>query len=169
MTQTEAMASRSLLLQSRAAKVRRFSMAVTIGMILICNGILLFGLWVSGVNLDELVKTPDLFNSQKDICLRLSWQRITGAANPVQVCSEWINLADPSGKSHVLANDVKIRQGPDGQYYFDKGNRADFRLLGFAVFVGAVLLFGMWARRVLVTRYRHQLDLAEPQGSIGLH
>ena len=148
----------------RAARIRRFSMTVTVGLIVLCNCILLFGVWVSGVNLDELIKTPDLFNSQKDICLRLTWQRVAGAAEPVRLCSEWINLADPSGTPHVLAKDVKVQQGPDGPYYFDQGIQADFRLLGVALFVVAVLLLGLWARRYLVARYRLQLDLAESRG-----
>lgn len=153
----------------RAKKVRRFAMMVTAGLIVLCNVILLFGVWVSGVNLDELVKTPDLFNSKQDVCLRLTWQRVPGAAEPVRLCSEWINLADPSGTPHLLAKDVKVRQGPDGQYYFDRGIRADFRLLGLALFVGLVLAAGMWVRRCLVTRYRSHLDMAEPHSSICLH
>ena len=169
MAEAESVASQSLPRDPRAARIRRFAMVVTVGMIVLCNGILLFGVWVSGVNLDELVKTPDPFNSQQDICLRLTWQRVAGAAEPVRICSEWINLADPSGKPHLLAKDVKVRQGPDGRYYFDHGIRSDFRLFGLALFVGAVLLFGLWARRYLVARYRLQLDLAEPRGSIGLH
>jgi hypothetical protein len=168
MAQAEPQATQRLSDDSRSAKVRRFAMMVTVGLIVLCNCILLFGVWVSGVNLDELVKTPDLFNSKQDICLRLTWQQMAGAAEPVRVCSEWINLADPSGKPHILAKDVKVRQGPDGQYYFDQGIRADFRLLGLALFVGAVLLFGMWARRYLVTRYRSQLDMTEPRSSICL-
>jgi hypothetical protein len=155
--------------EGRARQVRRFATVVTVGMIVLCNCILLFGVWVSGVNLDELVKTPDFFNAKQDVCLRLTWERVVGVAEPVRLCSEWINLADPSGKSHQLANDIKVRQGPDGRYYFDHGIRADFRLLGLAVFVGAVLLFGMWARRYLVSRYRLQLDMAAPRSSSILH
>lgn len=155
--------------QSHATKLRRFSLVVTAALVVFCNCLLLFGIWASGVNLDELVKTPDLFDSKKDICLRLTWQQVGGAAEPVRLCSEWINLADPSGKPHVLAKDVKVQQGPDGRYYFDQGIQADFRLLALALFVGSVLMFGMWMRRYLVTRYQVQLDLAEPGGSICLH
>jgi hypothetical protein len=168
MAQVEPLAADLHSDDGRAAKVRRFSMVVTVGMIILCNVLLLFGVWVSGVNLDELVNTPDLFDSKQDICLRLTWQQVAGAAEPVQLCSEWINLADPSGKTHLLAKDVKVRQGPDGQYYFDRGVQADFRLLGLALFVGAVLLFGMWVRRYLVSRYRVQLDMAAPRSSICL-
>lgn len=169
MPQAEPLATKPLPDDRRATKVRRFAMAVTAGMIVLCNCILLFGIWVSGVNLDELVKTPDLFNSKEDICLRMTWQRVAGVSEPVRLCSEWINLADPSGKPHLLAKDVKVRQGPDGQYYFDRGVRADFRLLGLALFVAAVLLLGMWARRYLVSRYRVQLGMSEPRSPICLH
>jgi hypothetical protein len=153
----------------RAVKVRHFAKLVTAGMIILCNCVLLFGVWVSGVNLDELMKSPDLFDSQKDVCLRLTWQRINGAPDPVRVCSEWINLADPSGVPHQLAKDIKVRQGPDGKYYFDRRIQADFRLLGLALFVGAVLSIGMWLRHRLVARYRLRLAVAEAHGSIGLH
>jgi hypothetical protein len=144
--------------EKRAAKVRRFAAVVTIGLILLCNMILLFGVWVSGVNLDELVTSPDIFNAKQDVCLRLTWERVVGAKDPVRVCSEWINLADPSGTPHHLAKDIGVRQGPDGQYYFDRGVRADFRLMGLGIFVGAVLLFGWWVRRYLVGRYRLHLE-----------
>lgn len=147
------------------AKVRRYTTLVTVGLIILCNGILLFGVWVSGVNLDELVKSPDLFNAAKDVCLRLTWERVAGAPEPVRLCSEWINLADPSGAPHHLASDIKVRQGPDGRYYFDQGIRPDFRLLALAVFVVAVLLFGLWARRYLVSRYRLHLEMAAPRSS----
>src|SRR5262245_6461138 len=144
--------------EKRAAKVQRFSAVVTVGLIVLCNLILLFGVWVSGVNLDELVTSPDLFNAKQDVCWRLTWERVMGAQEPIRVCSEWINLADPSGKSHQLAKDIAVRQGADGKYYFDRGVRADFRLFGLGLFVGAVLLSGWWVRRYLVGRYRLHLE-----------
>jgi len=169
MAQVEPLAAQPVSDKGRASKLRRFAMLVTAGLIVFCNLVLLAGVWISGVNLDELMKTPDLFNSKKDICLRLTWQQVAGSAEPVRLCSEWINLADPSGQPHLLSNDIKIRQGPDGQYYFDQGIQADFRLLGLALFVGAMLLFGIWMRRVLVSRYRSHLDMATPRSSIFLH
>jgi hypothetical protein len=169
MAQTEPMVTQHISDDTSAAKIRRFATVVTVGLIIFCNVVLLFGVWVSGVNLDELVKTPDLFNAKHDVCLRLTWERVTGASEPVRLCSEWINLADPSGTPHVLAKDIKIRQGPDGQYYFDRGIRADFRLVGLGLFVGAVLLFGWWFRRYLVGRYRLQLELTAARSSSGLH
>jgi hypothetical protein len=169
MAEVEPLAAQQASDKGRATKVRRFAMLVTVGLIIFCNIVLLGGVWISGVNLDDLMKTPDLFNSTKDICLRLTWQQVAGATEPVRLCSEWINLADPSGQSHRLSKDITIRQGPDGQYYFDQGVQADFRLLGLALFVATMLAFGMWMRRVLVSRYRSHLDMAAPPSSICLH
>jgi hypothetical protein len=141
---------------------------VTAALIVLCNVVLLFGVWMTGINLDELVDTPDVFNAKEDVCLRLTWERVSGAPDPVRLCSEWIKLADPSGKPHHLAKNLAVRRGSDGKYYVDPGVRSDFRLLGLAVFVGVVLLLGMWARRYLVTRYRLQLDPAASRSASGL-
>lgn len=151
---------------SQDARVRRFARGVTLVLILVCNGMFLFGMWVSGVNLDELVKTPDRFDPQNDVCLRLSWQRLAGATEPIRLCSEWINLSDPTGKPHVLDKNTKVRQGPDGRYYVDHGIQADYRLVWFVGFVAAIILSGMVTRRYLVNRYRHQLELAAIRHSV---
>ncbi|MEQ1793490.1 MAG: hypothetical protein ABL970_04790 [Nitrospira sp.] len=145
---------------SRNSLVQRYTRIITIVLIVVCNGIFLFGMWASGVNLDELVKTQDQFNPQDDVCLRLSWQRLTGATEPIRLCSEWINLSDPTGKPHVLDKNTKVRQGSDGRYYVDRGIKADYRLVGFVGFVAAVMAFGMLTRRYLVNRYRLQLEMA---------
>lgn len=154
---------------SRNARVRRFSSGVTWVLIVLCNVVFLVGIWVSGVNLDELVKTPDLFNPTSDICLRLTWQRLTGAPDPVRLCSEWINLSDPTGKPHLLDKEMKVRQGADGQYYFDRGIQADYRLMAFVGFVAAVIMSGLVIRRYLVSRYRLQLELAASRNSAVMH
>src|SRR2546426_11132610 len=99
--------------QRRARKVRRFTIAVSLAMIILCNAIGLVGLWASGINLDELVTTPDVFNSKQDICLRLGWQSVTGAAELVPLCSEWVNLSDPSRKTHRIQQEIEPRTGPD--------------------------------------------------------
>jgi hypothetical protein len=143
---------------SRRALIRRFSLRVTLVLIILCNTVLLVGVWVSGVNLDELVKTPDLFNPTSDICLRLTWQRLSGAPDPVRLCSEWINLSDPTGQPHLLDANTKVKQGPDGRYYVDRGVQADFRLMALVGFVAAVLVSGLLIRRYLVARYRQQLE-----------
>ena len=155
--------------EQRAAKIRRFTRLVTAALIVLCNVLLLVGLRISGINLDELVSTPEVFNAKEDVCLRLTWERVTGAEEPVRLCSEWIKLADPSGKPHQLTKDIVVRRGPDGQYYVDAGVRSDFRLLALALSVVAVLVFGTWTRRYLVNRYRLQLEPAAPRSASGSH
>jgi len=146
--------------ESRNRRVRRFSSRLSIVLMVVCNGVLLLGVWASGVNLDELVKTPDVFNAKQDVCLRMTWQRVMGTAEPVRLCSEWINLADPSGKSHQLQQDAQIRQGADGHFYIDRGVHADYRLLGLVLFVATVIVFGLMAKWYLVNRYRLRLEAA---------
>jgi hypothetical protein len=155
--------------QPRKALVRRFSRVVSLVMMILCNAIVLVGLWASGINLDELVTTPDVFNSKKDICVRLGWQSVTGAVDPVPLCSEWINLSDPSGKTHQIPRETKLRQGPDGQYYMDRGIHADYRLLMLMLFVAAVIAFGLVAKWYLVSRYRLRLESAAGHGASLVH
>ena len=144
----------------RNARVRRYSTVVTVALIVLCNAVLLAGIWFSGINLEQLVKTPDLFNPKSDICVRLTWQRLTGAQDPVRLCSEWINLADPTGKAHILDKETRVRQGADGRYYVDQNVQPDYRLVGYVGFVGMVTVLGMLARRYLVGRYRGRLEAA---------
>lgn len=144
----------------RSARVRTFATRVTLVLIVLCNVVLVAGIRISGVNLDELVRTPDLFNPKSDVCLRLAWERLPGAPDPIRLCSEWINLSDPTGKPHMLDKDTRVTRGADGRYYLDQGVRADFRLMGFVVFVVAVIVSGVLVRRYLVNRFRLQLEAA---------
>lgn len=156
--------------ESRKALVRRFARVVSFVLIIICNAIVLVGLWASGINLDELVATPDVFNSKRDICLRLAWQPVGGTADPIRICSEWINLSDPSGKTHQLQREIKFRQGPDGgQYYVDQGEHADYRLLILVLVVVAVIALGLVAKWYLVSRYRLHLESAAGHGASLVH
>ena len=98
----------------RADKIRRFSLAVSLVLMVLCNAILLGGFALSGINLDDLMKTPDFFNAKQDVCLRITWQSMPGANEPVRLCSEWLNLSDPSGTTHYLQPDTKLKKGLDG-------------------------------------------------------
>jgi hypothetical protein len=155
--------------EARKALVRRFARVVSLAMIVLCNAIVLVGLWASGINLDELATTPDVFNSKQDICLRLGWQSVMGAAEPVRLCSEWINLSDQSGRTHQIQEKIKLRHGPDGQYYVDRGGHADYRLLILVLVVAAVIAFGLVAKWYLVSRYRLRLESAAGHGASLVH
>ena len=156
-------------IESRQALVRRFARVVSLAMIVLCNAIVLVGLWASGINLDELAATPDVFNSKQDVCLRLGWRSVTGTTDPVPLCSEWINLSDPSGKTHQLQREIKFRQGPDGQFYVDREGHADYRLLILVLVVVAVIAFGLVAKWYLVGWYRLRLESAAGQGASLVH
>ena len=147
----------------RAKKVRRFSSGVSIAMMVVCNGIFLFGLWITGTNFERLVRTPDVYNSKQDICLRLAYRNVPGAENPVQFCSEWINLADSSGRTHTFQKETEIKQGADGKFYLDYGPLVDYRLFLVAAFVIVILVFGVVLKRYLVNRYRMKLETAAHQ------
>jgi hypothetical protein len=142
----------------RAGKIRRFSLVVSLVLMVFCNAILLGGLALSGINLDDLVKTPDFFNAKQDVCLRLMWRSMPGANEPVRLCSEWLNLSDPSGKTHYLQPDTKLKKGLDGQYFVDQGVQADYRLVMLMLFVTAVIIGGVRAKWFLVNRYRLRLE-----------
>ncbi|MBD0316494.1 MAG: hypothetical protein ICV75_07365 [Nitrospiraceae bacterium] len=145
-------------------RLRRYSLIVTVGMIVLCNAIFLLGIWGSGVNLDDLIRIPDLFNPMKDICVRLKWQKIEGDNERVQLCSEWINLSDPSGNTHSLHKETEVFKGGNGKLYFNHGVQVDYRLFLFLAFVVAVFVFGFMLRRYLIRRYRMRL-----LASIGNH
>ena len=155
--------------QRRARKVRRFTIGVSLALIVLCNAIMLAGLWASGINLDELAAPPDVFNSKQDICLRFGWHSVTGVAEPVRLCSEWINLSDKSGKPHQIQPGIKLRHGPDGQYYVDRGGQADYRLLILMLVVMAVIAFGVVAKWYLVGWYRLHLESAAGHGAPVVH
>lgn len=142
-----------------AARLRRYRLLVTLAMIVLCNAIFLFGVWASGMNLDALIRNPEVFNPVQDICLRFKWQQVEGEEQPVRLCSEWIMLSDPSGNTHTLQKETKVVKGADGRLYFSYGERVDYRLFVFGAFVVAVMAFGVLLRRYLINRYRMRLGL----------
>lgn len=153
----------------RASKIRRFSLVVSLVLIVCCNAILFVGLKLSGINLDDLVKTPDLFNAKQDVCLRLSWQSLPGTTEPVRLCSEWLNLSDPSGKPHYLQPDTKLKKGLDGHYYVDQVVQADYRLLVLMLFVAVIIMGGVRAKWFLVSRYRLRLESTDGRRASTVH
>lgn len=146
-------------MEVRSRKIRRFSYAVSLVLMVLCNAVLVSGFKLSGINLDELFgEALDLYDPQQDVCLRLSWQSLAGASEPVRICSEWIRLSDPSGQPHHLKQDTKVKKGPDGQYYVDHEIQADYRLLISVLFVLVVIASGLWAKWFVVARYRLRVE-----------
>ncbi len=142
----------------RAGKIRRFSLMISLALMVLCNAVLFAGFKLSGINLDDLVRTPEFFNAKEDVCLRLTWHSVPDANGPVRLCSEWLNLSDPSGTPHYLQPDIKLKKALDGQYYVDQGVQADYRLLILMCFVAGIIIGGVRAKWFLVNRYRLRLE-----------
>ncbi len=153
----------------QAKQLRRYTSGVTAAMILLCNAVLLLGIWGSGVNLDTLFTMPDRFNPAKDICLRLSWRKVAGVERPVRLCSEWINLSDPSGETHKFQTETEVVKGADGTLYYDDGVYMNDRLFAFGAFVVAVVTLGIMLKRHLIARYRGQLATLANKVSALIH
>jgi hypothetical protein len=140
------------------AKVRRYGLWVTIGMMVLCNAIFLGGMWLTGIRLEQLIRIPDIFNPLQDICLRFTWHQVEGDDQPVRLCSEWILLSDSSGETHTLQKETEVVKGGDGRLYFDYGAQVDYRVFLFGAFVFAIIIFGIWLKRYLIRRYRMHLQ-----------
>ena len=141
----------------QADRVRRYTYRVTAALILLCNAVLLLGVWVSGVNLDTLFTTPDRFNPAKDICVRLSWHNVVGLERPVQLCDEWINLSDPSGETHKFQAETQVVKGGDGKLHYGDSVRMDYRVFILGAFAATVVVLGIALKRYLIARYRGRL------------
>ena len=140
-------------------RVKRFTLHLTIGFIIVVNALFLLGLWGSGLDLDRTFADREFFDPAHDVCLRMAWYRPEGVKEPVRLCKEWINLGDPSGHVHQSQNDMVIVQGADGKVYAKEG-AGDGRLVALVVFVITLVAGGMWLQRYLIARYRARLAAA---------
>ncbi len=137
--------------------LRRFSMLVTLVLIVACNVVILFGIRASGINLDGLFQTPDRFDPKRDECLRYNWHKVSGVQQPVRLCYEWINHSDPSGNTHTFQPGTEIVLGADGKLHYAPEERVDSRLWLLLAFIGLVLAGGIALSRFLVGRYRARI------------
>lgn len=142
---------------SAEQRVRRYAAIVTAVAIVVCSAILLLGLYGSGINLGELVRLPEKFNPLQDICVRLTWVKVSGQDDRVRLCAEWIQLTDPSGETHKFQKETQVVKAADGKLYFDHGQLVDDRFFVVLAFVIGVAALGIFAIRYLVARYRMRL------------
>jgi len=155
---TDALNERAAAETLRQRRVRRFSVLVTLTLILLCNAVILLGIRASGINLDSLFRTPDHFSPNRDVCLRYNWHKVSGVQQPVRLCYEWINFSDPTGNTHTFQDDTDIVLGADGKLHYAQGERVDSRLFLLLAFAGAVLAAGMGLSKFLIARYRVRLE-----------
>ena len=142
------------------ARLRRYQLGVTLALILAGNGILALTVWGTGVDLDRLIRFPDVFNPVTDICLRFGWHDVSGASEPVRLCNEWIQLADAGGETHKWQKDTHVVRGADGILYFDHGTRMGWPAFGLFAWVVTVIVAGLAVKRRLMARYRVRLGSA---------
>ena len=140
-------------------RLRRFSVLVTLALILACNTAILLGIWTSGINLDGLFRASDRFDPNRSECLRYNWHKVSGVQQPVRLCYEWIDHSDPSGNTHTFQPDTEIVLGADGKLHYERGERVDGRLFVLLAFAGLVLAGGMALSKFLMARYRARLEI----------
>jgi hypothetical protein len=142
-------------------KMRWFNRLVTGGLIVVCNGLLLAGLWVSGIDLEVALSKPELYDPQNGHCLRVAWSKVDGVEGLVKVCTEWLDFSDLSGQTHTLARDKPLAMGADGNLYFAGQTHENYRLIGLVVFAIVVMVTGMWIKRFLIGRYHSYLQTTD--------
>ena len=147
------------LAEPEAQRLQSYTHRVTAGLFLLCNGVIVLAVYVSGVNVEDFFRSPDLYNPTKDICLRYSWHKVNGLAQPIRLCYEWINPSDTSGRTHTFERETEVIQGADGKLYFDHGGRSDLRVLILGISVFAVVVSGVSLKHYLIARYRLGLGL----------
>jgi hypothetical protein len=143
---------------SQSTKLRWFSSGVTIFLIIICNALLLGGLWISGVDLDIALTKPELYDPTNGYCIRVGFAEVAGVNGPIQVCTEWLELSDPSGNTHHIREGRGLAMGADGNLYYQAHQEDQFRLIALVMFVIGVIGSGMWAKGYLISRYQVQLQ-----------
>ena len=139
------------------SRFRWFSFWITLVLVIVCNALLLGGLWVSGLDLDFLLTNAELYDPANSHCVRVEWKKILGMDSPVQVCSEWLDTTDPTGQVHKLRRNEPLAMGSDGNLYYPNARKADHQLLGLLVFTAAVIFAGMWVKRFLINWYQLRL------------
>lgn len=142
--------------------LRWFRHGVTLGLIVVCNVVLLWALWVSGLDLDFVLTNSELYDPKAGHCVGVAWADVAGVEEPVRVCSEWLDTTDPTGRIHTLQPGEPLAMSDDGNLYYENARNADNSVLGLLLFCVAVIYLGMWTKRVLLTWYETRLRQQEP-------
>ena len=136
---------------------RWFRRGITLGLIVVCNLVLLAALWVSGLDLDFVLTNSELYDPKLGHCVGVAWTEVSGVKGPVRVCSEWLDTTDPTGRVHTLRAGEPLAMSTEGNLYYENARNADHRVLGLLLFTVAVIYLGMRTKRVLLTWYETRL------------
>lgn len=135
-------------------RLRWFTWGVTTVLILVCNALLFVGLWISGVNLEVVLSNPQFYDPANGHCIRVGWADVKGMDQPVRLCTEWLEMSDPTGTVHTLREGKSIAYGNDGKLYYEDEVGGNYRFLGLVLFIVLVLFSGMWVKQSLISWYR---------------
>ena len=141
---------------------RWFRRGITLGLIVVCNLVLLGALWMSGLDLDFVLTNSELYDPESGHCVGVAWAHVSGVEGPVRVCSEWLDTTDPTGRVHTLRVGEPLAMSDDGNLYYQNARNADNQVLVLLMFVVAVIYLGMRTKRVLLTWYEARLRKQEP-------
>ena len=138
-----------------------YSRRVTGAAILVCCFLFLGGIWISGIELENLIWTAGLFDPRENICLKTAWMNTTqGQADRVQLCTEWIDHSDMNGETHKLSvEELEIIKGGDGKVRAHLKRGINFRLVGVTSYLLIIIAGGLFVQRVLIGRYKKQMGL----------
>ena len=84
--------------------------------------------------------------------------KVGGVDQPIKVCTEWLDLSDPSGKTHTIQQGRTLTVGTDGELHYEYQRNEDYRLIGLVICVMLVFGIGMWVKQYLIARYRMRLE-----------
>ncbi len=136
---------------------RWFRRGITLGLIIVCNLVLLGALWLSDLNLDFALNSSELYDPELSYCVGVAWADVSGVDGPVRVCSEWLDTTDPTGRVHSLRAEEPLAMSADGNLYYENARNADRWALGLASLTVAVMYLGMRTKRELLTWYETRL------------
>jgi len=139
------------------SKFRWFSFGITLVLIIACNALLLWGLWASGLDLDFVLTNAELYDPASGHCVAVIWTKVSGVERPIQVCSEWLDVTDPTGQVHKLRKNEPLAIGVDGNLYYPNARKSDHQLLGLLAFAVVVIFLGMRVKRFLIDWYQLRL------------
>lgn len=137
--------------------LRWFRRGVTLSLIVVCNLVLLGALWMSGLDLDFVLTNSELYDPEFGHCVGVAWADVSGVEVPIQVCSEWLDTTDPTGRVHTLRSGEPLAMSTDGNLYYENARNADHWALGLLLFAVGVIYLGMRTKRVLLTWYEARL------------
>ncbi|HNP60702.1 MAG TPA: hypothetical protein PKM72_07675 [Nitrospirales bacterium] len=139
-------------------RLKRFTLVVTVALIIVCNALILTGLWVSGVDLESIVSKSELFDPENGHCVQVTWLKVAGVDGLVKVCSEWLDFSDISGETHRLPEGKTLAMGPDGNLYVPGNPAENYRLIALMIFAIVVIISGMWTKQILIAKYQDRLQ-----------